>query len=252
MSGYWDDDENITTFLSGDYNASNAYVQPLSFAQGWIYIVDSVLSVPQWFSKDAVTETVNGTSFVAALEKTGLTEQFDSLHGATYFIPVDEGWAMVEDALAGLSNDNLTELLKYHAADSVWIFDDWKNGTEVTTLNGQKLTFTQTPDEEWFINNAGVNDVDLFVSGGVIVLIDSVLNPYKGYAAPLNGTDGTGVPAWPVSENATATSSAAGGFSTASSTASATPSVATGAAVSLKAGAIAWAAFLGAAALALL
>lgn len=72
------------------------------------------------------------------------------------------------------------------------------------------------------------------------------MNPYDSFAAPLNGTDGTGVPVWPVSGDATGTD----GLSTV--TVSATPSVATGAGVSLKAGAVGWVAFIGSAVLALL
>lgn len=249
VAGYYDDDDNVTTFTSGDYNSSNAGVTPLSFAQGWIYLIDSVLSVPEIFSEVAVADDFNGTSFVAALDSTGLTEEFNSLHDATYFVPYDSGWALVEDALSQLSKDNLTEVLKYHVSDQIWLFDDWANGTQVTTLTGQTLTFTQTPDEEWFINNAGVSSVNLFASGGVIVLIDSVLNPYTGFAPPLNGTDGEGVPAWPVTN---ATSTGAGGSSTASATGSVATATYTGAAVPLKADAVGSAVFLGYAALALL
>ncbi|KIW82735.1 hypothetical protein Z517_01978 [Fonsecaea pedrosoi CBS 271.37] len=249
IAGYYDDDDNVTTFLSGDYNDSSAGVTPLSFAQGWIYIIDSVLSVPQIFSEVAVADDFNGTSFVAALDSIGLTEQFNSLHDATYFVPYDSGWSLVEDALSQLSKDNLTEVLKYHACEQILLFDDWANGTQVTTLTGETVTFTQTPDEEWFINNAGVSSVNLFSSGGVIVLIDSVMNPYKGFAQPLNGTDGDGVPAWPVT-NATSTEAAS------SSTVSATGSIATatysGAAVPLKTDSVGLAVFLGYAALAIL
>lgn len=249
VAGYYDDDENITTFLSGDYNDSNAGVTPLSFAQGWIYLIDSVLSVPEIFSEVAVADDFNGTSFVAALESTGLTEQFNSLHDATYFVPYDSGWALVEDALSQLSKDNLTEVLKYHACEQILLFDDWANGTQVTTLTGQTITFTQTPDEEWFINNAGVSSVNLFSSGGVVVLIDSVMNPFSSFAPPLNGTDGEGVPAWPVTNT---TSTDGGDSSTTSATGSVASATYTGAAVPLKPSVIGLAVFLGYAALALL
>ncbi|KIW23935.1 uncharacterized protein PV07_09682 [Cladophialophora immunda] len=249
VAGYYDDDDNLITFLSGDYNDSNTGVTPLSFAQGWIYVIDSVLSVPESFSEVAVANDFNGTSFIAALDSAGLTEQFNSLHDATYFVPYDSGWALVEDALSQLSKDNLTEVLKYHACDQIFLFDDWVNGSQVTTLTGQTVTFTQTPDEEWFINNAGVSSVNLFTSGGVIVLIDSVMNPYTGFAPPLNGTDGDGVPAWPVTN---ATSTGAGDSNTATATESATTATYTGAAVPLKAGAAGLAIFMGYAAFALL
>ncbi|KAF2095577.1 FAS1 domain-containing protein [Rhizodiscina lignyota] len=249
VGAYYDDDENVTSFLSADYNTSDASLAPLSFAQGWIYIIDSVLSIPEVFSEVAVAKDFNGTSFAAALDNTGLTEQFNWLHDVTYFLPLDAGWATVDEALAQLSKDNLTEVLKYHVADQILLFDDWTNGTQVTTLQGQTITFTQTPDEEWFVNNAGVSGVDYFSSGGVVVLLDSVLNPYSPWAPPRNGTDGDGVPAWPVSN---ATSTGAGGSSTASATGSVATATYTGASVPLKVGAVGTAVFLGHAALSLL
>ncbi|EHY60395.1 hypothetical protein ABEF92_005509 [Exophiala dermatitidis] len=203
VAGYYDDDDNVTTFVSGDFNISHGPVTPLAFDKGWIYIIDNVLSIPHIFSEAVVAEDedFNGTSFVAALDSTGLTEEFNSFHDATYFVPEDDGWALVGDTLSQLSKDNLTQLLKYHACDRILLFDDWKNGTQVTTLSGQTVTFIQTSDEEWFINNAGVSSANLITAGGLVVFIDNVLNPYSSYAPPQNGTDGEGVPAWPVNQH---------------------------------------------------
>ncbi|KAL2435147.1 hypothetical protein ABEF95_013988 [Exophiala dermatitidis] len=252
VAGYYNDDDNVTTFVSGDFNISHGPVTPLAFDKGWIYMIDNVLSIPHIFSEAVVAEDedFNGTSFVAALDSTGLTEEFNSFHDATYFVPEDDGWALVGDTLSQLSKDNLTQLLKYHACDRILLFDDWKNGTQVTTLSGQTVTFTQTPDEEWFINNAGVSSANLITAGGLVVFIDNVLNPYSSYAPPQNDTDGEGVPAWPV--NANATSMGAAGSRTASATGTAATSTYTGAAVQLKAGAVGLAVFLGYAALILL
>ncbi|KAL2435121.1 hypothetical protein ABEF95_013437 [Exophiala dermatitidis] len=237
VAGYYDDDDNVTTFVSGDFNISHGPVTPLAFDKGWIYIIDNVLSIPHIFSEavGAEDEDFNGTSFVAALDSTGLTEEFNSSHDATYFVPEDDGWALVGDTLSQLSKDNLTQLLKYHACDRILLFDDWQNGTQVTTL---------------FINNAGVSSANLITAGGLVVFIDNVLNLYSSYAPPQNGTDGEGVPAWPV--NANATSTGAAGSRTASATGTAATSTYTGAAVQLKAGAIGSAVFLGYAALTLL
>lgn len=242
---YYDDDEDIVAFYGAFDLESTAAATPIPFAQGWIYVLDGVLGIPPSVSEVVVSEDFNGTSFVAALEKTGLTEQIDTLHDATYFVPLDEGWATVEDALSQLSTDKLAEVLKYHvAAGKVWLFDEWVNGSQVTTVQGQTLTLTQTPDEEWFVNNAGVSYVDLMASEGVIVFIDNVLNPFEPYAPPQNGTDGDGVPAWPTSEASDASS-------TASATATAATATYTGAATQLKAGAAGVAALFGGVALAL-
>ncbi|EXJ60501.1 hypothetical protein A1O7_04654, partial [Cladophialophora yegresii CBS 114405] len=68
-----------------------------------------------------------GSSFVAALDQPGLTEQIDLLHEATCAIPINDGFAVVEDALSALGTDLIADLLKYHVVagqGDVWHFDD--------------------------------------------------------------------------------------------------------------------------------
>ncbi|RMZ91128.1 hypothetical protein DV736_g1635, partial [Chaetothyriales sp. CBS 134916] len=214
---YYDDDENVVGFYGGlDYNPEGAPT-PIPFSGGWIYVINGVLQIPPSVSETVTSADFNGSSFVAALNKTGLTNQIDLLHDATYIVPVNDGFDAVEGALSELSTDQLTEVLKYHVvAGKVWHFDDLENGTQLTTLQGQSLTVSETPAGDYFINNAGISYVDLAVSEGVVIFVDNVLNPGASWSPPINGSE-DGTPAWPVS-NATGTGT--GGSSTASSTGS--------------------------------
>lgn len=142
---YYDDDENVIGFYGGDdYNPEGAPT-PIPFSQGWIYVVNGVLNIPSTVSETIVYGDFNGSSFDAALEKTGLTEEIDSLHDATYFVPVNDGFAAVNASLAALDTDQLAELLKYHVvAGKVWHFDDFVNGSQLTTLQGQSYHPTRS------------------------------------------------------------------------------------------------------------
>ncbi|OAL32818.1 hypothetical protein AYO20_07775 [Fonsecaea nubica] len=240
---YYDDDEDVVGFYSGLDHDPEAPATPIPFAQGWIYVINGVLTIPPTLSVTVTSGDFNGSSYVAALNKTGLTEEIDQLHDATYFIPINEGFDAVDHALSELSNEKLAEVLKYHVvAGKVWHFDDFENNTQLTTLSGKTLTVSSTAEGEFFINNAGVNYVDLAVSEGAVVFIDNVLNPDAPWDPPVNGTE-DGVPAWPLNE----------GTSTATASSTVATATYTGlASAPLKTGAAGAAALVGGAALALL
>ncbi|KIW91449.1 uncharacterized protein Z519_08345 [Cladophialophora bantiana CBS 173.52] len=240
---YYDDDENVVGFYGGlDYNPEGP-ATPIPFAQGWIYVIDGVLQIPPSLSETVTAGDFNGSSFAAALNKTGLTEQMDLLRDATYIVPDNDGFAAVDEALSELSTAQLAEVLQYHVvAGRVWHFDDFENGTQLTTLQGQSLTVSVTPAGDYFINNAGINYVDLAVSEGVVIFVDNVLNPNASWTPPVHGPE-DGVPAWPVSNTASSTASASSTLATATYTGLA--------AAPLKTGAVGAAALFGGAALAL-
>ncbi|KAL6245507.1 hypothetical protein RBB50_007506 [Rhinocladiella similis] len=222
---WYDDDEDVMGVYGPWYTEITGANKPIPFSQGWIYIVDGVLEIPPVMSTVATSHKFNGTSFVEALNKTGLTSQMDNLSDATYFIPVDDGFDDVACSLSQLSNEELVEVLKYHVIQGkAWLFDDLQNGTQLTTLQGQSLTATETPAGDWFINNAGVVWVNLPSFAGTVFFIDNVLNPHASWSPPVNGSD-DGVAAFATCTNGTGSStpSSSAGVSTATYTGAATP-----------------------------
>ncbi|KIX92197.1 uncharacterized protein Z520_12078 [Fonsecaea multimorphosa CBS 102226] len=245
---YYDDDENVVGIYGGlDYSPEGPPT-PIPFSQGWIYVINGVLKIPPSVSVTVTSGDFNGSSFVTALNETGLTEQVDLLHDATYIIPDNDGFETVQQALSDLSTEQLAEVLKYHVvAGKVWHFDDLQNGTQLTTLQGQSLTVSVTPAGDYFINNAGINYVDLAVSEGLVIFVDNVLNPNASWTPPVNGTE-DGVPAWPISNTA---NNGSDGSSTASASSTLAAATFTGlAAAPLKTGAVGAAVIFGGAALA--
>lgn len=242
---YYDDDEDVIGAYGGLDLHPEGPNKPIAFSQGWIYIINDVLEIPPKFSTTVTSGDFNGTSFVEALNKTGLTDQIDALSDATYFVPVNDGFSLVEDALSQLSNEELAEALKYHVVQGkVWHFDDFQNGTQLKTLQGQNLTVSSTPAGDWFINDAGIVYTDLAVFSGSVFFIDNVLNPSSTWTPPVNGSE-DGLPAFPTG------TTDAGSSTTASSSASAATATFTGGAATMNTGSISAAVLVGGVVLAL-
>lgn len=240
---FYDDDENVIGAYGGLDLHPEGQNHAIAFSQGWIYIVDDILEIPPSFSKTITSRDFNGTSFVEALNKTGLTEQFDTLSDATYLVPVNTAFAAVECTLSQLSNEELAEVLKYHVVQGqVWHFDDFQNGTQLTTLHGQNVTVYSTAADDWFFNNAGLSYTDLSSFSGSIFFIDNVLNPHASWTHAANGTE-DGVLAFTACDGD-------GDSSSNSSTAGVATATYTGAAVPMKAAGLHTAALLGCAAFA--
>merc|ERR1712137_1330179 len=131
----------------------------------------------------------------------------------------------IGSALANATTEEIASFLTYHVVNgTVGYSSGIKNGTVLTTLNGQNLTITIGEEGRIFVNNARVTIPDILVANGVVHVIDEVLNP--GNATIANPSDVEGEGAFP--------------GASASSTA--------GAAAALKTGSVGMGALLGAAA----
>lgn len=199
VGAYYEDDEELIGFYSGLDISPEGPRTPIPFSGGIMYVIDGVLNIPVSLTKTVVGE-YNGTAFVEALDQTGLTEEVNTLPDSTYFVPTNDGVEAVHHALSALSAEELADVLKYHVVPgTVLYYHDLEglNGSTVTTLQGQSLSIFMTPEEEMFINGAGVTYVDLYLANGVVHLIDNVLNPSATVTPPVNGTE-DGVPAFDV------------------------------------------------------
>jgi hypothetical protein len=109
---YFDDDENVLGFYSGLDIAPEAPKPPIAFSGGVIYILDNVLNIPVSVLKTVVGDEFNGTSFVDALNATGLAEEVELLHNSTFFVPVNDGFESAHAFLSNLTSEELAEVLK--------------------------------------------------------------------------------------------------------------------------------------------
>ncbi|KAJ9639712.1 hypothetical protein H2204_003505 [Knufia peltigerae] len=199
---YYNDHGFEVAIASGnDSVAGTLGGKPIPFQGGVVYPINDVLTIPGPLSKE-VSGSFNGTSFVNALDKSGLTGEINDLKDATFFVPKNAGFESVSQSLSALSPEALAAVLKYHVVpDFLGYYDSLENGTTLTTLQGQKLTIFVNEAEEMFVNGAGVNIVNIPVANGIAIVIDNVLNPEATVKPPTKDAE-DGVAAFPTGQGA--------------------------------------------------
>lgn len=163
-------------FFSGLKNNVSATTTNLNFTGGVIHIVDGTLTIPGNLSSTLTNS--NLTALSGAAQQLNLTSTLSSLRDVTIFAPNNEAFQAVGDALANASMSELTSVLGYHVVNnSVLYSSDIMNGTtQVPTFIGRNLTL-QNINGSLYVNSAKVVTPDVLFSGGVIQVIDEVLNP---------------------------------------------------------------------------
>jgi uncharacterized surface protein with fasciclin (FAS1) repeats len=128
------------------------------------------------------------TTLISLLEQADLV---DTLRGAgpfTVFAPTDAAFAAFEAAnpgvLGGLSDDEVSNVLRYHVVSGEVMSTDLTDGQVVETLADGGATFTVNLDGGVTITDgsgatedANVTNADVDATNGVIHVIDAVLLP---------------------------------------------------------------------------
>ena len=139
---------------------------------------------------------LNLTSLVGALSKAKLVDTVDSLAQVTIFAPNDAAFKAIGNILPDVSAEDLGAILTYHVVPGVVGYSSGlENGTELTTVQGEKLT-VRILDGSVYVNGAKVVVADVLVNSGVVHVIDNVLNPDAAEDTP-NTEEDTQEPAFP-------------------------------------------------------
>ena len=141
-------------------------------------------AAPAAGEKDIVDTAVAAGSFkqlAAALTKAGLVDALKGAGPFTVFAPTDAAFDALEKAkpgtVAGLSTEQLTEVLKYHVVSGAAVkAGDLKNGQLVKTLAGPVAAIDLSGDKPK-INGVTISMTDIVAKNGVIHVIDAVLLP---------------------------------------------------------------------------
>merc|ERR1711977_296332 len=169
--------ETVSVF-TGLLSASNVTVANVNFTGGVVHVIDTVLTVPQSASNTA--GALNLTSLAGALTSADLVETVDGLSDVTIFAPSNEAFQAIGSALPNLSTEALSSIL---------------TNTTLETVNGESVTISIV-NGSVFVNSARVTVPDVLIAGGVVHVIDSVLNPNNTSAAPPTAGATTTVPAF--------------------------------------------------------
>ena len=121
------------------------------------------------------------TSLLASDEYADITQAIIDADNITVFAPTDAAFAEVNNG-AGLTQEQISTILTYHAAGARVFSYNLVQGQEVIMLNGQTLKVSSISGEAIVLEDktddgANVIEVNVHGSNGVIHVIDSVILP---------------------------------------------------------------------------
>ncbi|USW54194.1 Putative FAS1 domain-containing protein [Septoria linicola] len=141
-----------------------------------LHHIDGVLTLPANVSATAVQ--YNLTSLVDALVSAGLSETVDRSSKVTIFAPLNPAFSDVASVLRNLTAEDRAHIMRYHVVNGTVAYSTELNaGRQLQSSSGQILNITRSPNDRIFINSARVISSDVLLSGGVLHIVDTVLNP---------------------------------------------------------------------------
>ncbi|KDN47799.1 hypothetical protein RSAG8_03219, partial [Rhizoctonia solani AG-8 WAC10335] len=149
-----------------------------------IHAVNTVLSPPAdlkaALSTSLVSRAPGGFSqFGAALQKVGQLDAVNNATSTTVFAPIDDAFIAVNSTVAGLTNEQLTSVLRNHVINNNIIYStQLANTANVNSASGAQLTFSVQDGVSYVSYNntrARVLRSDVAVKNGVVHVIDAVL-----------------------------------------------------------------------------
>ncbi|CAE6481527.1 unnamed protein product [Rhizoctonia solani] len=149
-----------------------------------IHAVNTVLSPPAdlkaALSTSLVSRAPGGFSqFGAALQKVGQLDTVNNATSTTVFAPIDDAFIAVNSTVAGLTNEQLTSVLRNHVINNNIIYSNQlANTPNVNSASGAQLTFSVQDGVSYVSYNntrARVLRSDVAVKNGVVHVIDAVL-----------------------------------------------------------------------------
>jgi len=172
--------DNVT-ITSGLGSTANVTTADVAVSNGIVHIIDNYLTIPVSISETASQAGL--TAFDGALNATNLTRTLDGLRDVTVFAPSNAAFSAIGSALGSLNATQATQILEYHVLNGTVAYSSLLTNTTVRSLTGENITIT-VEDGAVFVNQARVIRADVLVAGGVVHVLDSVLNPSNSSARP--------------------------------------------------------------------
>ncbi|SMR49590.1 unnamed protein product [Zymoseptoria tritici ST99CH_3D1] len=167
-------DNATAQVISGLAQRSNITTADVEVSTGYVHIIDSVLTLP--VNITSTLTAANLTGLAGAVIFADLGDTLDSSEDVTVFAPTTEAFEAIASALENATAETVASILQYHVAPQIGYSSLLQNGSQLETLAGSNVNVTIL-DGEVFVNSAKVIATDILVSGGVVHLIDAVLNP---------------------------------------------------------------------------
>lgn len=136
-----------------------------------IHKVDRLLTIP--LNTTLMSYRLEQTAVIGALTATGLIETIDTVDDLTLFIPSNAAFEAAGSAFVNATQEQLSEVLTYHAVTESVLFANQVINTSVASLEGTDLTLTVSDEGDIFVNSARVILPNILLSNGVAHLIDT-------------------------------------------------------------------------------
>jgi len=178
------------TFFSGLLQNTTVSQANQNFTGGTIHVINKVLTLPANVSSTLVTARL--TSLYGALNATNLLGAVNGLKDVTIFAPANSGFQNIGSAVPNISTADLTKILTYHVVNGTSPgYSSTLSNTTLKSMEGTDLTI-RLRGSNVFVNGAKVITPNVLVAGGVVHVIDNVLNPMNATATvPDNASSGS-------------------------------------------------------------
>ena len=175
--------ENVTIAVDGDGVLLNGNarvtVTDIVASNGIIHVIDAVIVPPSVTLLQDIVDTAIGAGFTElanALVATGLDANLRGEGPFTVFAPTDAAFQAVQSTVAGLTTQQLTDVLLYHVVSGEVDAATVVGLTEATTLQGENISIDASSGVV-LNGNATVTTTDVEASNGLIHIIDAVILP---------------------------------------------------------------------------
>merc|ERR1712111_268175 len=166
------DDE--VQFVSGLKQVSTVAQPNVNYTNGVVHIIDDVLMIPGNLSSTA--QNANLTAFLGAAQNASVASTLLGAEDLTIFAPSNAAFQDIGTLTGNLTMDQLANILSYHVIEGTVAYSSDLSNTSLTTLQGDDVQIT-IANGSVMVNNATVTNANILFAGGVIHVIDQVLNP---------------------------------------------------------------------------
>jgi len=167
-----EDDE--VQFVSGLKQVSTVAQPNVNYTNGVVHIIDEVLMIPGNLTSTA--QNANLTAFLGAAENASVASTLLGAEDLTIFAPSNSAFQDIGSLTSNLTMDQLANILSYHVIEGTVAYSSDLSNTSLTTLQGDDVEIT-IANGSVMVNNATVTNANILFAGGVIHVIDQVLNP---------------------------------------------------------------------------
>ncbi|KAI6820532.1 hypothetical protein KC332_g7026 [Hortaea werneckii] len=172
-------------FVSGLKQVSTVAQPNVNYTNGVVHIIDEVLMIPGNLTSTA--QNANLTAFLGAAQNASVAQTLLGAEDLTIFAPSNSAFQDIGSLLGNITMDQLANILSYHVIEGTVAYSSDLSNTSLTTLQGDDVQIT-IANGSVMVNNATVTNANILFAGGVIHVIDQVLNPNANSSSSSNSS----------------------------------------------------------------